>query len=57
MKHKYDFETEDKELLKVLNNLEKIILKNFGEPCKTKAVRCLVCQIWVAFDNLKLMFY
>jgi len=54
---KYEFETENKEIAKALNNLEKVILKTFGKPCKRKAVGCSTCRVWIAFDNLKLMFY
>lgn len=54
---KYDFELEDQEIWKALNNLEKVILKKFGKPCKKPAPRCITCQVWTAFDNLKLMFY
>jgi hypothetical protein len=54
---KWDFESDDKEILDALNKLEKILLNKFGQPCRKMAVRCITCQVWTAFDNLKLMFY
>ena len=56
-KKKFDFEIEEKEVLKALNNLEKVLLKRFGEPCRKLGQRCPNCMMWANFDALKLNFY
>lgn len=52
-KEKWDFELKDKEIIKILKDLEKWINKNFGRRCKTKASGCFCCQIWLMYDLLK----
>ncbi len=51
---KYDFPIEEKEIRKKMDELEKLLVKYYGKRCKTSATQCLVCRVWVAFDNLKL---
>lgn len=54
---KWDFESEDKEILKLLDKLEQRIIKDYGKPCKRKAVGCHNCRVWSAFVNFKLTFF
>lgn len=49
---RWDYEP-GKEIGEKLNELEVLIEKVYGKRCKTKANMCLVCRVWIAFDNLK----
>ena len=56
-KEKWDFAPENKEFRKILQTLEKFILKNYGEPCKFKAMGCIRCKVWAIYDLFKLELF
>lgn len=51
---KFQFEPENKEIKKALDNLERLIKKNYGKQCKDLASGCSTCQVYSAFKTLKL---
>jgi len=54
---KWDYETEDKEISKMITYVEKLMAKKFDKPCRKYAIGCANCQIWKAWDLFKMMFY
>ena len=50
----WDFEPETRQAIKILQQLEKFIIKNYGPRCKTKAVGCESCKIWALYDLFKI---
>lgn len=54
---KWDFESDNPEIYKALNDLEKVLIKHIGKPCKRKAVGCFACKVWACYDVLKMNFY
>lgn len=49
---KYDFGPDDKETAKEMNRLKKFITKRYGKECKSYSCGCIVCRVWIAFNNL-----
>ena len=43
-------------LPKILKDLKKYILKEYGKRCKEYVVMCVKCEVWKSFDNLAWLY-
>ena len=44
-------------LMKLLNQLKKQLLKDFGKKCKEYCFGCAVCGVWRAYEELESAYF
>jgi hypothetical protein len=47
---------EDKRDMKLIKDLEKSILVNFGKKCRDHEEECVICSVYKALNELQLAY-